>query len=112
VVGFDGDRPSDALLAETSVAPVDRDRLEALLSDPPASGATVGDVEGDGRPEVAVPHERGVSNRRGARTNIWQACEDVGVSEAWVVAPVRDGWPIGDRARVASPLDLPIEQWR
>lgn len=38
----------------------------------------------------------------------WQACDDVGVHEAWVVAPVREGWPIGDRARVMSPLELPL----
>jgi predicted AAA+ superfamily ATPase len=38
----------------------------------------------------------------------WQACDDVGVHEAWVVAPVREGWPIGDRARVISPLELPL----
>ena len=36
----------------------------------------------------------------------WQACEDVGVHEAWVVAPVREGWPIGDRTGVISPLEL------
>ncbi|MFN7644781.1 MAG: ATP-binding protein [Burkholderiales bacterium] len=41
----------------------------------------------------------------------WQACEDVGVSEAWVVAPVRDGWPIGDGVEVVSPLALPVERW-
>ena len=41
----------------------------------------------------------------------WQACEDVGVSQAWVVAPVRDGWPIGDGVEVVSPLALPIERW-
>lgn len=39
----------------------------------------------------------------------WQACEDIGVHEAWVVAPVREGWPIGDRARVLSPLEVPGE---
>lgn len=39
----------------------------------------------------------------------WHACEDVGVSEAWVVAPIREGWPIGDRARVMSPLEMPLE---
>jgi hypothetical protein len=33
----------------------------------------------------------------------------VGVSEAWVVAPVREGWPIGDRTRVMSPLEMPLE---
>ncbi|MCX7230158.1 MAG: ATP-binding protein [Burkholderiales bacterium] len=42
---------------------------------------------------------------------LWQACEDVGVSEAWVVAPVRDGWPIGDGVEVVSPLTLPVERW-
>jgi hypothetical protein len=31
------------------------------------------------------------------------------VSEAWVVAPVREGWPIGGSARVVSPLELPID---
>ncbi|RPH46367.1 MAG: ATP-binding protein [Burkholderiales bacterium] len=41
----------------------------------------------------------------------WQACEDVGVSQAWVVAPVRDGWPIGDGVEVVSPLALPVEGW-
>lgn len=41
----------------------------------------------------------------------WQACEDVGVSQAWVVAPVRDGWPIGDGVEVVSPLALPVERW-
>lgn len=44
---------------------------------------------------------------RGTR-GFWLACEDVGVHEAWVVAPVREGWPIGDRARVLSPLELPL----
>ena len=39
----------------------------------------------------------------------WQACEDIGVHEAWVIAPVREGWPIGDRARVLSPLEVPGE---
>lgn len=36
----------------------------------------------------------------------WQACEDVGVHEAWVVAPVREGWPIGNQTEVISPLEL------
>ncbi len=40
----------------------------------------------------------------------WQAFEDADVSEAWVVAPVREGWSIGERARVVSPLEMPIEE--
>ena len=39
----------------------------------------------------------------------WQACDDVGVDEAWVIAPVREGWPIGDRTRVMSPLEMPLD---
>jgi len=41
----------------------------------------------------------------------WQACEDVGVSQAWVVAPVREGWSIGEGVEVVSPLALPVERW-
>lgn len=41
----------------------------------------------------------------------WQACEDLGVSVAWVVAPVREGWEIGDRVRVVSPLEMAVEDW-
>jgi hypothetical protein len=33
------------------------------------------------------------------------------VSEPWVVAPVREGWPIGERARVMSPLEMPIKEF-
>ena len=40
----------------------------------------------------------------------WQACADTDVSEAWVVAPVREGWPIGARARAVSPLHMPVEE--
>lgn len=39
----------------------------------------------------------------------WQACADTGVSAAWVVAPVREGWPIGEHARMMSPLEMPID---
>ena len=37
----------------------------------------------------------------------WQACEDVGVDRAFVVAPVREGWPMAASVEVVSPLDLP-----
>ena len=36
----------------------------------------------------------------------WQACEDVGVRRAYVVAPVREGWPMADNVEVVSPLQL------
>nr|MDP2190872.1 ATP-binding protein [Rhodoferax sp.] len=41
----------------------------------------------------------------------WQACQDVGVQHAYVVAPVRQGWPMKSTAShtvdVISPLQLP-----
>ena len=38
----------------------------------------------------------------------WQACEDVGVERAYVVAPVREGWPMAANVDVVSPLHLPF----
>ena len=41
----------------------------------------------------------------------WQACRDVGVEHAYVVAPVEQGWPMKSAAAhsldVISPLELP-----
>ena len=36
----------------------------------------------------------------------WQACEDVGVAHAYVVAPVREGWALATDVDVISPLAL------
>ncbi len=36
----------------------------------------------------------------------WSACTDVGVSRAYVVAPVREGWPMADGVEVISPTAL------
>lgn len=36
----------------------------------------------------------------------WSACEDVGVTRAYVVAPVREGWPMAEGVDVISPVDL------
>ena len=38
----------------------------------------------------------------------WQACEDVGVQRAYVVAPVQEGWPMATNVEVASPWKLPL----
>ncbi len=38
----------------------------------------------------------------------WQACEDVGVDRAYVVAPVREGWAMAQNVEVVSPIDLPL----
>ncbi|MFZ9315485.1 MAG: ATP-binding protein [Burkholderiaceae bacterium] len=62
-------------------------------------------IEHEGR---LIGIEAKLSSAPTVTKGFWQACEDVGVHEAWVVAPVREGWPIGDRARVVSPLELPF----
>jgi predicted AAA+ superfamily ATPase len=62
-------------------------------------------IEHEGR---LVGIEAKLSSAPTVTKGFWQACEDVGVHEAWVVAPVREGWPIGDSARVVSPMELPI----
>jgi uncharacterized protein len=36
----------------------------------------------------------------------WQACADVGVSQAYVVAPVQEGWPMAGNVQVISPLQM------
>lgn len=63
-------------------------------------------VEAGGR---RIGIEAKLSSAPTVTKGFWQACADTGVSEAWVVAPVHEGWPIGERTRVMSPLDMPIE---
>jgi predicted AAA+ superfamily ATPase len=36
----------------------------------------------------------------------WSACADVGLSRAYVVAPVREGWPMAEGVQVISPVEL------
>lgn len=35
----------------------------------------------------------------------WQACQDLGVDTAYVVAPVREGWPLAENVRVVTPME-------
>ena len=37
----------------------------------------------------------------------WQACSDLAVDRAYVVAPVREPWPLANDVGVISPLQLP-----
>lgn len=37
----------------------------------------------------------------------WQACEDIRVDQAFVLAPVQDGWAMAQGVHVISPLDIP-----
>jgi hypothetical protein len=63
-------------------------------------------VDSEGR---RIGIEAKLSSAPTVTRGFWQACEDVGVDEAWVVAPVREGWAIGDRARVLSPREMPVD---
>jgi predicted AAA+ superfamily ATPase len=38
----------------------------------------------------------------------WQACEDIGVHKAYVVAPVQEGWAMANNVQIVSPLDIPM----
>ena len=38
----------------------------------------------------------------------WQACEDIGVHKAYVMAPVQEGWTMAMDVQVVSPLDVPM----
>jgi len=38
----------------------------------------------------------------------WQACEDIGVHKAYVMAPVEEGWTMAMDVQVVSPLDIPM----
>ena len=37
----------------------------------------------------------------------WQACEDVGVDAAFIVAPVQTGWPVDGKVQVIPVTDIP-----
>ena len=37
----------------------------------------------------------------------WQACEEIGARQAFVVAPVHEGWAMARDARVISPMEIP-----
>lgn len=37
----------------------------------------------------------------------WQACEDVGVDAAYIVAPVQTGWPVQGNVEVIGVTDIP-----
>ena len=38
----------------------------------------------------------------------WLACEDVGVDQAYVVAPVQEGWVMANNVEVVPPFRIPV----
>jgi uncharacterized protein len=69
-----------------------------------ATGAELDLVLEKGRRRIAVECKASAAPTVGA--TFWSALEDVGADEAWVVAPVRQGYPIGKDARVAPLLEF------
>jgi predicted AAA+ superfamily ATPase len=69
-----------------------------------ATGAELDLVLEKGRRRIAVECKASAAPAPGP--TFWSALEDIGADEAWVVAPVRQGYPIGKRARVASLLEF------
>ena len=39
----------------------------------------------------------------------WQACEDVGVDAAYIVAPEQTGWPVQGKVEFTSVTDIPAK---
>jgi hypothetical protein len=69
-----------------------------------ATGAELDLVLEKGRRRIAVECKASAAPAPGP--SFWNALEDIGAEEAWVVAPVRQGYPIGRGARVASLLEF------
>jgi predicted AAA+ superfamily ATPase len=70
-----------------------------------AAGAELDLVVETGRTKIG--YEVKFSTAPQVTKGFWLACEDVGVDRAYVVAPVRDGWPMAANVEVISPLALP-----
>ena len=47
------------------------------------------------------------SNAPTVTKGFWQACEDVGVDAAYVVAPVQEGWSMKEGVCVITVADIP-----
>jgi hypothetical protein len=69
-----------------------------------AAGAELDVVVEDGLKKIGL--EVKFSSAPKVTKGFWQACTDVGVSRAYVVAPVRDGWPMAENVDVISPLEI------
>jgi predicted AAA+ superfamily ATPase len=54
----------------------------------------------------SVGYEVKLSNAPKAGKGFWHACEDLGVTRAYIVAPVLEPYPLGDNVEVVSPLML------
>ena len=71
-----------------------------------AAGAELDMVIENGRKKIGI--EIKFSSAPKLTKGFWQACEDVGVDKAYVVAPVREGWAMAENVEVTSPLALAL----
>lgn len=69
-----------------------------------ATGAELDLVLEKGAARIAVECKASAAPSVGP--SFWSAIQDLGVREAWVIAPVEEGYPIGKHARVAPLLEL------
>ena len=69
-----------------------------------ASGAELDLVLEKGRRRIAVECKASAAPAPGP--SFWSALEDVRADEAWIVAPVRAGYPLGKGARVAPLVEF------
>ena len=51
-------------------------------------------------------YEIRLSNAPRPARGFWTACEDLGLDRAWVIAPVREGYPLADNVEVIPPQRL------
>ena len=65
-----------------------------------AAGAELDLVLTRGRKAVAV--EAKASSTPRVSRGFWNAIEDVGADHAWVIAPIKDGYPLGEKATASS----------
>ena len=70
-----------------------------------AAGAELDAVVDTGNERIGF--EIKLSDAPRVSKGFWNACTDLGLSRAYVVAPVASGWPLGERAQVIQLLDLP-----
>lgn len=50
-----------------------------------------------------IGYEIKLSNAPRPARGFWTACEDLGLDRAWVIAPVREGYPLADNVEVIPP---------
>jgi uncharacterized protein len=70
-----------------------------------AAGAELDVVVETGRQTIGF--EIKFSSAPKVSKGFWQACEDIGVDNAYVIAPVQEGWTMANNVQVISPIDIP-----